>query len=238
MYRCRFRNVHALISAHDVCRHDTILGFLDDPERFVENHPLTSPFPNDKLESFVWGDLFRMACDLHGLSYILNLCSREPNKLGDVQREYFEDTYAAVQHSLVSFPYPQAAGIVRSCRYYRQHCWRLAALLYFNMAIRTWGPTSAFMTDVVANLTSALRESDMFSSWSPDSEVLLWVLTMGICGAWHAAEKGWLEIELKSLLKVLDVKSFDEFETLLKSFLYRESTFRQPLLDMWTEISS
>jgi hypothetical protein len=61
---------------------------------------------------------------------------------------------------------------------------------------------------------------------------------MGVCGTRHAAERDYLVVELKSLITVLDIKSFNEFETSLKSSLYHENTFHGPLRKIWTEITS
>ena len=235
MYKSRFRSGGALISAIDICN-GCAPDFLADPERYMQIHPLVSPFQNSKFETFLWGELFSASCDLHGLTYMLDLYKRWPSRIDSFQREYFEDTFAGVQHELVSFPYPTTTGGVKSTIFYRQHCWRIAALLYFNVALRTWDPASGMIRMMVEQLILALRKSDIWSMWSPFSDILLWILFIGSCGAWSNIERDWLLLELRTIVRILNLRSLEEFETLLKSFLYRESTYHEPLCYIWDEL--
>lgn len=91
------------------------------------------------------------ACEMHGLTYMIDFHARQSDKFGDIERDFFEDTYATVQHALISFPRPNAV-IEKSAPYYRQHCWRLAALVYFNTCIRQCEPTSPLVRCFVSEL--------------------------------------------------------------------------------------
>ena len=237
MYRSRFRSTGPLISAIDICC-GSIPDFLSDSHHYLQTHPLSSPFQNPQFEGFLWADLFFVAYELHGLTYMLDLHIQRPSTIGPAQREFFEDTWAAVQHALADFPYPHDVGITRSIVYFRQHCWRTAALLYCNMALRSWDRSSGMIKSMVEQLISALRESDLSSTWFPYPDVLLWVLSMGSFGAYATAERSWLVLELRSVVKILGLQKFEDVEALLKSLLYRDSTFQAPLRTLWHEIAS
>src|SRR5271170_6798964 len=105
MYKSRFRENGPLVSAVDVCNKSESALFLGSQGYKVTNRP-RSPFQNKYFKSFLCGDLFSTVCELEGLTYMLDFHARQPSKTGPIQREFFEDTYAAVQRSLVSFPIP------------------------------------------------------------------------------------------------------------------------------------
>jgi len=160
------------------------------------------------------------------MTYILELHIRKPSKIGSIQREFFEDTYAAVQRSLACFPFATATNIIKTMMYYRQDSWRLAAYICFNTAIRCWDKATELMKTLVDQLVSSLRVSDICSMWTTHPEVILWILFMGSCAAWNKIDRGWLLLELRHGIRHLDIHSVDEFEGLMKSLLYRESIFR------------
>ena len=216
MYKSQFRDAEPLLS---------VMG----------NDLLGSPFENSRFETFLWKDMFSVACDLHRLTYMLELHRREEARIRDKEREYFEDTYAAVQYQLVSLPHPDAV-IAKSTRYYRQNCWRLAAFIYFNIAIRTC-PVSSLLKSITNRLIESLQESEMSSAWVPFSDVLLWVVFMGCCATGSEVERGWFALEWKRLVRVLGLKSFEETESLMSGFLYRSNILRKPLCELWATLS-
>ncbi len=169
-------------------------------------------------------NLFFIACDLHGSTYILDLNYRQPNLISALQRELFKDTFAAVPHAIVLFSYPEDVGI-KSAAYYRQHSWRIAALIYVNCALRTWYITSPAIKAMVAELVSALRASDLNNFWHEFPEVLVWVLFIGVIGAWDKLDRGWILLELRHGIGLLGLTSLEELEELLKSLLYPECMY-------------
>ena len=192
-----------------------------------------SPFDNDRFEKFLWKTMYSCACDLQFLTHLLDIHRCQPSKIGAKEREFFEDNYAAVQHLLVSMPSPTDV-IAKSKVLYRQDCWRLAALIYFNIAIREC-PSPNLLKSMTSRLIESFQESDMSNIWSPFSDVLLWILFMGSCAAWDSSEKGWFVLELRRVVRALDLKSFMEMESLLKSFLYRSIVSGEPLRELWSE---
>jgi hypothetical protein len=214
MYKSRFRDSRTL-------------GSVVFPDQ------LGSPFDNDRFERFLWKTLFSTACDLQFLTHLLELHKREPSKIGAVEREYFEDTYAATQHLLVSLPHPVDVTS-RSITYYRQNCWRMGALLYFNIAVRRC-PSPNLLKSMTSRLIESFQESDLTSAWAPFSDVLLWILFMGSCGSWDKTEKGWFVLELRRVVRNLHLHSAEEMEDLLRTFLYRSSVFHEPLRELWEE---
>ena len=232
MYSSRFRQNGALISAPDICNG---LGqkFLAKDHHYHSDSHLPSPFPTHKFERFLPKDLFSVACDMHGLTFILDFHARNPKRIGVVEREFFEDTYVASQIALVAFPYPTPDASMSS---YRHHCWRMAALIYFNTAVRKWEKETGALKDLTSQLINALQSSNLSESWSPFCDVLLWVLFLGHCGALAEMEKGWFALEIKRALRALDVRTFEKFEGVLGLFLYRITTFHNALLNLWKEV--
>ena len=61
--------------------------------------PMVSPFRNDKLLKFLPSELFPAACDLHGLSYLMDFNSRQPSRMHQCTKRVFRrhlccfDTY-------------------------------------------------------------------------------------------------------------------------------------------------
>jgi Fungal specific transcription factor domain len=236
MYKSRFRENGPLVSAVDICSRSAS-DVLPSNRRYLSTRPLSSPFQSTKLEAFLWEELFSTACELHGLTYMLDLYVQQPSKIGPIQREFFEDSFAAVQYSLVAFPYPTDFSIMKSTTYFRQHSWRIAAMIYFNSAIRTWDRASDMVRSMVAQLISSLRVSDTYSMWSTFPEVLLWIVFMGSSAAWDRVERAWLVFELRYGVNLLGLRSIDELEELLKSFLYRKSMLHASLCTIWQEIN-
>ena len=137
MYRSCFRDNGPLGSTIDVCNKSSAVVFADG-QQCTLSRPTCSPFQGTSLENLLSGELSAIVCELYGMTYILDLHMRKPSKIGRIQREFFEDTYAAVQRSLVCFPYASAMNIMKSKMYYRQECWRIAAYIYLSTDIRNW----------------------------------------------------------------------------------------------------
>ena len=232
MYNSRFRRNDALISGKDICDG---LGprFIAKDRQSRSTVPLPSPFDNQSFEHFLSKYSFCIACDVKDLSYVLDFHDLYPQKIGAIEREYFEDTYAASQHALAAIAWP-SPGATKSI--YREHCWRVATLIYFNTGIRNWQRCTGVLSGLIRELTNSLHCSDLSAAWSPFSDVLLWVLFLGHFGAYTGMEKGWFGLEISRVMTILDVESFEHLESILKQFLYRDSIYRGPLVELWEEI--
>ena len=237
MYKSRFRRTGTFTSAADV-RNGLASELLRDSDQDVKMQSLRSPFRTSQFESFLWNDLFMVACELHSLSYLLDLHLRQPSNIGSQTQEYFEDTFAGVMNSLASFSYPDSEEFMKSSTYYRQHCWRISAMAYIDVALRTWDPALGVGQTPQDMLISSLRLSDMSSKWSPFADILLWVLFIGICGARAVIERSWLLLEFKSVVTHLGLKSFEELKASLDVLLYRETIFNRKLLEIWNDINA
>jgi hypothetical protein len=202
MYSSRFRENGAQVSAIEICNR-TAQDLFPGNQRYVALKPTSSPFRSNKFETFLWGELFAVACDLHRLSYMLDLNARHPKLLASVQREFFEDTYAAVLHSLVSFSYPDDVCIMKTVTYYRQHAWRVGAIIYLNTGIREWDTPMHPIKAMISEFISSLQASDMESMWSSFPEVLVWMLFVGTCGTWDRLDRSWLLHELRRGIRCL-----------------------------------
>ncbi|KAE9368500.1 hypothetical protein N431DRAFT_295916, partial [Stipitochalara longipes BDJ] len=236
MYKSRFRENLMPASAVDICNKfesESELKLFSANQHSPSTEFTRSPFPTTLFEGFLWGDLFITACDLLGLSYTLDLHMREPSKIGRLQREYFEDTFAAAQHGQVAFPYPDDPKVVKSTSYYRQHCWRTASIVYVNTALRTMYPGTCYMKELTTEIITSLHNSDQASMWYMYPEVLIWILFVGACGAYDPIGRGWFLIELRHGMMLLNIRSANELEELLKSLLYTECMQRPYLNKIW-----
>lgn len=193
-----------------------------------------SPFNEKTLEDFLWLKLFPVACDLPYLTYLLDLYILEPNRIGEKEREYFEDAFAACLHTLISFSHPSDI-LAKTTMFYRQDCWRICALLYCNTGIRVC-PSPKLLATMTSRLIESIQESDISSAWHPYSKVLLWALFMGYCGSWDPFEKGWFMKESKRVARVLDLTSAEEMERALVAFLYHKITHGEWLRKFWENI--
>lgn len=192
-----------------------------------------SPFISRKLEDFCRKPLFNIAADLLHLTNLLDLHDREPHRIGLTEREYFEDTFAACQNGLASFPHPHSI-FLKSVMLYRQECFRLAAFIYFNSGIRV-SPSPKFLKTMTTALIEAFQESDLSSMWQPYPDILLWILFMGYCGSWDQLEKGWFVQESRRVIRFLNLKGWREMENLLMLFLYRSCSYQELLHTLWKE---
>ncbi|PMD42743.1 hypothetical protein L207DRAFT_581395 [Hyaloscypha variabilis F] len=232
MYNSRFRENGVQVSAIEICNKGADELFPAN-RRYVALQPASSPFRNNSFETFLWGELFSIACDLHMLSYMLDLNARHPRKLGSVQREYFEDTYAAVLHALAAFQYPDDIGVMKTAAYYRQHAWRLAAIMYVKSGIRGWDKVMHPIKAANNEYISALHALDLENLWVSMPEILVWLLFIGTCGTWDGVELSWMLVELRRGTRLLDIKSAQELEKLLKSMLLTNSLKERHLYVIW-----
>ncbi|KAE9369254.1 hypothetical protein N431DRAFT_345384 [Stipitochalara longipes BDJ] len=236
MYDSRFREKGCQVSAIDVCN-KTAIELFPRNQRYVALEPAGSPFTNNKFEAFLWGELFSVACDLHRLSYMLDLNRRHPRKLGSVQREYFEDTYAAVLHSLASFPYPNDVGVMKTVTYYRQHAWRFAAIIYSKIGIREWDKAVHAVGATNTEYIVSLQALDLESMLAYFPEVLVWLLFVGLCGTWNRVERGWMLYELRRGILLLGIASPAQLEELLKGMLFVDHMRTRHLDLIWQELN-
>lgn len=162
-------------------------------------------FLNTRLEQFCCKPLFRIACDLLHLTTLLGHHECESHKIGLTEREYFEDNFAVCQHSLASFPHPFTV-LIKSTMLYRQECFRLALIIYFNSGIRVT-PSPKFLNTMKSGLIKACQESTLSDSWHPFSDILLSILFIGYCGSGDPAGKGWFVHTSKIVVRTLKLKS-------------------------------
>jgi hypothetical protein len=201
-----------------------------------------NPFMTKQFETFLAPKAFSTACDLFFLSHILDLHIYEPHRFGPTQCEYFEDTFASAQHALAAMPY--SSGLpVRSVALHQQHCWRIAALIYFNTALR-YSPSPSLLKSMTKRLIEALRDSDTSTAWYPSEDVLLWIYFMGYVGCTDlyvgskdVFERRWFMEETRRVAKILGLKSCDEMGTKLRQMLFREVSHQESLQKLWLDFA-
>ncbi|KAH7333478.1 hypothetical protein BKA65DRAFT_480018 [Rhexocercosporidium sp. MPI-PUGE-AT-0058] len=194
-------------------------------------HP---PFTHTRLEEFCYAPLFSIASDLRHLTNLLELHDRDPDRMGIDECEYFEDTFAATQYAIVSYPHPENM-LIQDTAVYRQECFRRAAFLYFNTALRL-PPSVAMIKTITSALIEALQESELSSLWQPYPDILLWVLFMGHCGASDPFDEGWFVQEIKRLARFLQLSNAEEMENLMLEILYRNTVYQKGMRELWDDL--
>jgi len=204
-------------------------------QRRAEGIPNLPRSQSKRFTNFLCEPLLTTAGDLRALSCLLDLHKRDPSLIREGERAYFEDTFAAAKHSLVSFPAPKDVDVhLKTVNYYRQNCFRIASLLYLNTALRTC-PTAGLLNTMTERLMDSLHESDLSDSWAPFQDILLWILFMGICGSLSITTKGWFLLEFKRLLAVLNLEKRDDVLRLFKALIYRRTVLDDVLFELWDE---
>jgi hypothetical protein len=111
-------------------------------------------------------------------------------------------------------------------------------MIYINCRVRSWDIASWPIKSMVSELVFSLRQSDLISLWSDFPEVLIWMLFNGASAALNQLDRGWLLLELRHGIELLDLRSIEELQKLLKSFLYIERTSQEDLCEVWREINA
>jgi hypothetical protein len=171
---------------------------------------------------------------------MLDLHCYTPEVFGLNQCEFFEDTFAWVQHALVSMPYPINTS-EKSVSLHQQHCWRIAALIYCNTAIR-FCPSPNLLKSMTSRLIEGLRESDTSAGWHPFEDVLLWIYFMGYIGSVDpylgdedSFQKRWFLEEARRLARIVGLKNSNEMGSRMRHMLYRESSFENSISQLWQD---
>lgn len=133
--------------------------------------PPRSPFVNRRFEDFLWADIFPDAYDLFYIWHLLELYVPAPGTFGSIEREYFEDKYATCNHDLAAFPLPKQV-LAKTVMYNRQHCWRIAAFLYINSAIRK-AASPQIINTMTLPLMETFQETELASFCQPYLDILL-----------------------------------------------------------------
>lgn len=235
-YKSRFLGDGSRITALDII--NPVPGAYLDSSSYLLGRTSRSPFSNDLFEDFLCEKLFWIACHLHAMTQVLEMVSHQPGIMGPLQREAFEDTYAASKHALASFPSSYNTEIIQSPAYFHQHSWSVAAMIYVNCSLRTWDIASPPIKLMVSELIYYLRQSDLESMWSDSPEVMLWILFIGATASWEQRDRGWILVKLRHGIDVLHLRNHEELEKLLMSLLYPECMLRDSLREIWKEIHS
>jgi hypothetical protein len=143
----------------------------------------------------------------------------------------YEDRFAAAQHGLADFPYLQN-HVDNPIMYHRQNCWRNAAFIYLNTAIRG-SPNKGLLSSATSRLIESLQKSDLWAGWAPHANVLLWVLFIALSGALGYAEKSLFALQFQRLMRDMGLLSFEQIREVLQQELWRDSVLDQPLRNAW-----
>lgn len=200
----------------------------------VEHSDYRRQWLSPSLQEFLSAPLSRVARALQMLSNLLDDQSGGElitKSLPQQDIDYYEDMFAAVQHGIADFPYPENY-IDDSVAYYRQNCWRNASFIYLNTVVRG-APTKALIGAATGRLIDSLTKSDLWTGWVPHTGVLMWVLFMGLHGSTEDVEKSLFALQFQRLIRDTGLLSFEQIREGMQQQLWRGSALDQPLKDAW-----
>lgn len=116
--------------------------------------------------------------------------------------------------------------------YYRQNCWRNAGFVYLNTVLRSFTNLDLLKL-AISRLIDSLKKSDLRTGWGPYSNILLWILFMGLHASLDEVEKGLFALEFQRLIRGMKLCSFEQIQTILHQQLWRDWLLDQPLKDAW-----
>ncbi|KIW15317.1 hypothetical protein PV08_05362 [Exophiala spinifera] len=185
---------------------------------------------DDHLQEFLGEHLAGVEDCLQNLTQLVELNSHSPRRVTSAMREFGEDTYAKVQHNIVSFSIsPRDVNV--SPHGHRQDAWRVAALIYLNSAIRR-APSKYLLQSMTARLVAALQSSDMATLWGSHRTVLFWVLFIGYLGSNGQTEQIWFAVKIHQVVQAEGFQTLGEMRTVLRRFLYRDNMYDRLLKDL------
>jgi hypothetical protein len=94
-----------------------------------------------------------------------------------------------------------------------------------------------YLMPLLSKLGSVLLWTDLQTLWSPFSDILLWVLCMGLFAADKGGVKGqviWFSRQISRVASFLFLKEWGEVELLLQEFFYLSRIHGKPLKKLWT----
>lgn len=118
----------------------------------------------------------------------------------------------------------------------KQEAIRLALLVFeFGNVLKSQKATSAYSQALVAQLKSALEQTNLSSSWAPHCDMLLWILFIGAYSSKDRPERIWFTIQLARGVNLYGVQDAYEFRNLLLAFFYLDRIHRKSLIEVWDE---
>jgi hypothetical protein len=121
----------------------------------------------------------------------------------------------------------------QSVMYFRQNCWRCAAFIYLNTAVRT-APYPGIMKHATSRMVSSLQQSESWTLWAPFPHILLWVLFMGFCGSSADSEKNLFKLQFQGTAREMRLTSTEEIRDLFKKQLWRDTVLWAKLKEGWS----
>lgn len=200
-----------------------------NPAPQERTYPQTTGLSQSLQRFFANSPLFTVASDLQALSLTLEVKAREDGSLPSEDIIHYEDKFAAIQYGIADFPYLEH-DFDTSVWYYRQNCWRNAAFIYLNTAIRT-SPSRALLRSATDRLISSLKKSELGQWWGTHSDILLWVLSMALNGDFEDDERGPFELQFRQLISHMGLPSFKNLKEVLKQQMWKDSILDQALKD-------
>ncbi|OAP57263.1 hypothetical protein AYL99_08001 [Fonsecaea erecta] len=219
----------------------------DDGDRTATLWGMLGMRPSELRDEFTYSSLFDLGLttDLavvwvamqryeHGVEMFVD------GALPDLDLARLCDRRNLIQHTLLSLPshidLPSAA---RSQPIYEPT--RLAILIYSLTVIFPIPAQTAPITILTRQLKTALRESDMRSSWSSSHQaqrLLMWILVIGGVAARDVPEERlWFIAALGRLSAQLGIKRFEDLKkTVLKRILWLDRACDDAGKRLWAEI--
>lgn len=166
--------------------------------------------------------LFRQRCALEQI---------EPT-LGDLQ--YIYSSNMEVEYQLLDMPFALGSIDITA----KQNAVRLALYIHTQPIISVAKSSAAFSRRMTLQLKEALEQSELSKLWSPNCDLLLWVLFVCAHICYEQAEWPWLIEYIAKVAIMMGLETLDALQAVLEEFSYCPRTFGETLERIWKELRS
>ena len=155
----------------------------------------------------------------------------------------FSKRRSSIEHRLVSLPFKHADEM-KEIDYMHDTC-RLAALIYMNRVLRSFGPTIAVLKILKEHLIWLVQEAeDRFgiSAMTTPPEVLsppsesIWVLFMGGILSLNEEEETWFAERIAAGMRLLRLEMWEDVEALLFRSGWTDTLRTSACLSLWKRV--
>ena len=147
----------------------------------------------------------------------------------DVQFIY--TTQTLVEYQLLSLPFDNIGHPLTPA----QESVRLALFVFAQPIITLTKPSSAFTRSMARQLKESLLCTEMPSLWSPNFDLLLWVLFIAAHISDGQEEWTWVVTHISKLVRLLRLQALNQVEEILLGFYYPQDAFGRTLIAIWRD---
>jgi hypothetical protein len=169
--------------------------------------------------------------DIRSLVYMSVFVASNSREVVPADYQWLRESTLGVAHRLCTFPlnYPRLRPYPR-CSI--QWSVRVTMLLYADSTLINQVPRSA----LVPELRQALGISMLDAFWSPWTDILLWVLCIGLYSAEGMPDERWFVSQIARVAEFLQLFHWEEVAPILREFFYLDRVHGDPLRRLWGKV--